>query len=156
VSVNTTRFGVIDVAPDRVIELTAPILGFPGSLRYAMMDGGAGSPFTWLQSLEEPDLAFVTISPFSFFPGYDFELPDAAQDELELESVDDVGVLALVTIPKDPSQMTANLLAPVVINTRSRRAKQVVLYDTEYTTKHFLLPEAARQDPEAATQACGG
>ncbi len=155
-SVNTTRFGVIDVAPDRVIELIAPILGFPGSLHFAMIDGGEGSPFTWLQSMEEPDLAFVTISPFSFFPDYDFELPDAAQDELELESVDDVGVLALVTIPKDPSQMTANLLAPVVVNTKSRRAKQVVLYDTEYTTKHFLLPEAARRDPKAASQTRGG
>jgi flagellar assembly factor FliW len=143
--VDTERFGVVEVEESATIEMAAPILGFPATNSYALVDAGEDSPFTWLQSVQQPELAFAAVDPFAFFADYDFELPRADQDDLRLESGEGARVLVLVSIPADVQNMSANLVAPVVINTKSRRAKQVVLYDTPYTTRHYLLPEAARK-----------
>jgi len=60
---------------------------------------------------------------------------------LGIEDPDDAGILAIVTLPARLEEMTANLLGPIVVNVRTRRAKQVVLDDPRYHTRHRLLPQ---------------
>jgi flagellar assembly factor FliW len=143
VEVTTERFGTVEAPSDRVIRMISPIFGFARSKRYVVLPSeDEDSPFGWLQSLDEPGLAFIVINPFQFFPAYDIELPTPDQRELELESADECVILAIVTIPaENPRGLTANLVAPLVINSRTRSARQVVLYESGYFTKHPLLPE---------------
>ena len=92
-----------------------------------------------LQSLRSRELAFIVTDPFLFVPEYKMVLSDSEMDQLKLESMESVAVRVIVTIPKVHSEMTANLVAPLVINQKNRLAKQVVLTSAEYDTKHSLI-----------------
>lgn len=146
VEVTAERFGTVQVPASHVIRMISPIFGFARSRRYCVMPAAEGeeSPFRWLQSLDQPELAFIVVNPFEFFPEYDIELPTPDQRELEIETTEECVVLALVSVPQDnPGGLTANLVAPLVINARTRAGRQVVLYESGYFTKHPLLPAAS-------------
>jgi flagellar assembly factor FliW len=141
--IQTARFGEIEVADDRLIEFVEPVLGFERTRRYVILDHAEDSPFKWLQSAEDPELAFVVTNPRLFGIDYEFEIPDETVSKLTIEDAEDVIVLTIVNIPQgSPEKMTANLLGPVIISHSSRKAMQIVLNDTEYTTKTRLLPDA--------------
>lgn len=98
------------------------------------------NPFHKLQSLDEPLLSFIIIDPFMIKLNYDFNLTDSTVEKLELKEPEDVLVYTIVTIPDDNyKNMTINLLGPIIINTRNNLAKQIVLSDTDYTTKHKII-----------------
>ena len=100
------------------------------------------SPYVFLQSMKTPELAFLMTVPFIFFPDYEFSLDDAITEQRGVEEADDLMIYYLLTIPAGNIQgITANLLAPVVINKKNMNARQVVLEKTSYTTKHRLFPE---------------
>ncbi|MDA8165608.1 MAG: flagellar assembly protein FliW [Desulfobacteraceae bacterium] len=131
--VKTSRFGEIEVAAGKVIHMTSPFLGFPGSHRFLLRPHAENSPFMWLQSLDEPQLAFVVIRPALIRPDYQPPLPAAARRELRLRSGDVHDLLLILTIPEGkPEKMTANMLGPVAINISERLAKQVLLDPNRY------------------------
>lgn len=133
ISVETSRFGVIEVDPDKIITLTSPFLGFSESIRFVLRPHAADSPFMWLQSLDNPQLAFVVISPTLLQEEYKPTIPKQATNELGIQSDQEIDILLLLTIPAgNPQEMTANLLGPLVINTTKRLAKQVVLDPKKY------------------------
>ncbi len=143
VEVATERFGAMRVPASAVLRMVSPVFGFPRSRRYCVLpvpEDEEPSPFRWLQSLDQPELAFVVINPFEFFPEYDIELPTPDQRELEIETAEECAILAIVTIPQDnPQGLTANLVAPLVVNSRTGAARQIVLYESGYLTRHPLL-----------------
>jgi flagellar assembly factor FliW len=111
--------------------------GFPDSHRFALVtdadaDAGACSPFALLRSLDDDDLAFVVTHPFAFFPDYAVDLDDATLGRLELEDADDAVVLLIVTLGPTLAATTANLLGPIVVNCRNRRAIQAIATTSPY------------------------
>jgi flagellar assembly factor FliW len=127
--VATARFGEIEVDDERVILCPEGLPGFPDARRFVLVDVRETGVFYWLQSLDDPALAFLAVVPWPFFPDYEPELPDADRDALGLSSADDALVLCLLTVHRDDEVITANLMAPVVVNRHTRRARQVVLAD---------------------------
>lgn len=151
--VHTVRFGDVDVEENRIIHFVEPILGFEKSHRYVILDHAEDSPFKWLQSADEPELAFVVTNPKFFGIDYEFELSDELASQLTLEAADDALVLTIVNIPQeDPGKMTTNLLGPIVINQNLRKAMQVVLNDTGYSTKARLIPDELLQPSSPASR----
>ncbi len=138
--IQTSRFGTINVEEDKIITFVQEILGFPKAKRFVLLPHRENSPFYWLQCLDQPDLAFVVISPAVFVSNYTFDLPDNIQKELELERAEDVVVLVIVTIERKEgaSKVTANLLGPIVINEKRRLACQVVLNPNKYPVQFPL------------------
>jgi len=134
---NTTRFGTIEISDDRLLAVPDGLLGFEQHTQFGVLDHAPGSPFRWLQSVHEPALAFVVIDPFAFFLDYDVLISDADAAQLGLESPEDVEVMALVTFA--PGDITANLVGPVVVNRKTRMARQLVLSDPRYGTRHTLV-----------------
>jgi len=133
ITVATTRFGTIEVDPGKIITFSTPFLGFPESRRFVLRPHGKDSPFFWLQSLENPDLAFVTINPALIAPTYQPNVLSLAREELDIDAADKLEILVILTIPKGNFQaMTANLLGPVVINPAKRLARQVLLDPIHY------------------------
>lgn len=132
-TVATTRFGEITVDQDKVITMTTPFLGFSESKRFVLRPHGPGSPFMWFQSLDNAKLAFVIIQPSMIDPEYQPTVPSHIREELGASAKNDLEFLLILTIPKErPQDMTANLLGPLVINTRQRLAKQVLLDPLKY------------------------
>ena len=139
----TTRFGEIEKDDDQIITFEQGIPAFEDEHEFVMLPVEKDSPYVFLQSVKTPELAFLMTTPFVFFPDYEFSLDDAIVGQLSIEKQEDLLIYTLLTIPERKiSGMTANLLAPVVINKKNRQGWQVILEKTPYTTKHRLFPEA--------------
>ena len=140
--VNTIRFGEVEVAEDKVVHFADGIPAFEDEHEFVIVPYDEESPYVFLQSLTTPDLAFLMTVPFVFFPDYEFELDDENQDKLELTRQEDMLIYMLITVNGGKVQdMTANLMAPIVLNTANMQARQLVLDRSNYTTKHRLFPE---------------
>lgn len=144
--VNTSRFGEIEVDEKKIVHFNRGIPAFEDETEFVILPYEEESPYYFMQSLKSPDLAFLLTIPFLFFPEYTFEIDDTTISELDIKNQDAVFYYAMITIPNGSIRyMTANLLAPVVLNSENMRAKQVVLENSNYTTKHRLFPEPKKE-----------
>lgn len=137
IDVRTTRFGVIQIAEDRVITFPKGLLGFPSARRYCLLEPGEDACFFWLQCVDEPGLAFVVTDPSLFVPDYSVPIRQEQMDELALASPQDAQVFIIVN--KVDHTLTGNLQGPLVINTLSRNGEQFVLAEKRWTTRHPLI-----------------
>ena len=139
-----SRIGEVDVPEEVIITFPSGLLGFPDVKRFTLLNHKPDSPFRFLQAVDEPDLAFVVMNAFELRPDYAPELWEEDQLHLGRPAPGDLDVYVILTIPEDPSRMTANLLGPVFVNRRLRLGKQVVQQNDAYTTRHLVLEELAR------------
>jgi flagellar assembly factor FliW len=138
-SIKTTRFGTIEIDESKKIHFPDGLLGFFDKRDFIILEHKPGSPFMWLQSTDTPDLAFVMINPFIIKGDY---LKDLSHDEEALlkSNGDEITVFTLVTIPRgDVEKATVNLMGPVVIESKSGKAKQVILANGGYSHCHPLI-----------------
>lgn len=139
--VQTLRFGVLEVGDGEIITLPEGIFGFPDSKRFCLVDSGDDTLILWLQSLDNPSIAFPVLEPKIFKPDYIVSLSAQELRHLNLENVNQSIVFTVLTIPKDVTQLTANLKAPLVINLSAQVGKQVVLQENEYALKYPIFKE---------------
>ena len=111
------------------IELVHPLPGFPDKRRFALVQLDDDGVLCQLRSLEDPALRFLVMSPVPFFPDYAPEVGDDVVEDLQISSPDDVIVLLVLNAGDSLDTTTANLMAPVVVNTSTMRASQVILDD---------------------------
>ena len=147
ISIEHRRVGPIEVAEEAVLYFEE-IPGFPGAKRFIVMDHEKDSPFCWLVSLDDADLAFVIGNPWNFFPDYDPAIPDAEFERLQLEKSEDVEVVALVSV--EGERIWFNLAAPILINQATRKATQVISESNCYAMR-VELPKP--QDVAKAAEA---
>ena len=76
-----------------------------------------------------------------FFPNYKLQIDEIELEELNYTNSRDLVTYVIVTVPRDLSLASADLLGPLVINAKKRLAKQAVMPNSPYTTKHYLLDE---------------
>ncbi len=97
-----------------------------------------------LQSDEDANLSFYLVDPFLFFPEYEIDVDDDTVKLLDIDNPEEVYVLAIITIAKaKPAVVTANLQGPVVINRKNKKARQIVVLDPKWKTKHDLFESKA-------------
>jgi flagellar assembly factor FliW len=135
--VHTTRFGTVDIAEDRVITFPKGLLGFQQHRRFCLLQPNDDACFFWLQSVDDPTLAFVVTDPVQFFPDYSVPVRTEQMDELKLRNLDDSQVLVIVN--KVGPTLTGNLQGPLVVNIVERVGEQFVLAEKKWTTRHDLL-----------------
>jgi flagellar assembly factor FliW len=142
--VRTTRFGIVDIEDSRVITFAKGLLGFSAYTRYCLLQPNDDAAFFWLQSVEEPSLAFVITDPGLFFPDYSAPIRPEQMEELALDSLDEAQVFVIVN--KVSETLTANLQGPLVVNSARMNGEQLVLADRRWTTRHHVmtLPETQR------------
>ena len=133
----TTRFGTLNVEDERVIDFPKGLLGFPQRTRYALIQTGEENYFFWLQSVDEPNLAFVVTDPSIFFKEYEVPIKEETQAELALTDLNFAQVFVICN--KVDDWLTGNLLGPIVVNAANRLAHQVVLTDKKWTTRQPLM-----------------
>ena len=147
VSVETTRFGTLEVSRDRIMFFPGGLLGFPEAERFALIQTGDDSYFFWLQSTQDPELAFVVCDPQAFVPGYTVDqvpLRSECREELGFDETVGPAEIAsrtqVLTICNRVGEwLTGNLLGPLVINVGSFVGKQVVLTEKRWGTRQPLI-----------------
>jgi flagellar assembly factor FliW len=133
--VASDRFGELEVDTTRILSFPEGILGFPQAKRFALVDSTDTGTYFWLQSLDDPALAFLAVVPWAFFPDYQIDLPPNEESALGLGSEADVMVLCLLTVVREQNLITANLLGPLIVNTETRVGRQIVLADSGYPVR---------------------
>ncbi len=145
----TTRFGELELPDSDAITLPQGILGFPESSRFVLLEHDAeGTPFKWLQAIEDPSLAFVVMDPHLLVSGYEVCFDEEATREMGAEKFDDenFAMMVIVNIPRDnPIHMTANLRAPIVVRLDTRVGQQIVLSNEEYPIQHRIFQEVEEE-----------
>lgn len=122
-----------------VIELVHPMPGFPDRLQFALVALDEDGVLCALRSLEDPDLRFLVVPPGPFFPDYAPDVDDSVVSDLGIGSAEDALVLLVLKAGDSLADTTANLLAPVVVNRRTRRAAQVILDDPTLSVRAPLV-----------------
>jgi flagellar assembly factor FliW len=141
----TTRFGEQEVAEEKIIAMSAGMVGFPAETRYVLLTPPKGGPFLWLQSVDNPALAFVVVDAKDHFPEYRFTLTEEEYRSLELSEGAEVISLLVVTMAPDPYQITVNLQGPVVLNADRMLAGQIVLDGTDYPTRFPFFQQCEKK-----------
>jgi len=137
--INTTRFGEINLTDEKIINFPYGIIGFESNTRFAIIDLQEKSTMKWLQSVSDPSLAFVISDPWYFFKDYNPGIKDEEIKDLKVDKKDEVILLAIVSVPSDISKTSLNLLSPIIINSTKLLGKQVILYNSDYGTKHYIF-----------------
>jgi flagellar assembly factor FliW len=136
----TPYLGEIEYEKDEVIRFEQGLYGFEENQSFILVNlDDADFPFNWLQSIEDEELSFVLTSPFLFIEKYEFELPDAIAEALEIQQPEDALILSTVVLNEVLEKSTMNLQAPIIINRKLNKGRQIILeedYDLKYK---FLL-----------------
>lgn len=126
----TMRAEEVAMIPEQevpVLEFVHPIPGFPELRHFVLVELDEAGILCQLRSVEDDAVRFLVVPPQNFFAGYEAEIDDATVADLGIASAEDVLVLVMLNPAESLAETTANLLAPIVINTVDRRAAQVIL-----------------------------
>ncbi|MBC8549609.1 MAG: flagellar assembly protein FliW [Candidatus Brocadiales bacterium] len=137
----TRLFGEVQVKDEEVIHFTKPILGFDDCRQYLLMENESIFPTFWLQSINDPNLAFPVVSPFSVNDNYSLNLQNLDIEDINLKNLDEALVLTLMVVPQTLSSIRTNLRAPIIYNPRNRIAKQLILYDDKYPIHYYVMDD---------------
>ncbi|MBN2157814.1 MAG: flagellar assembly protein FliW [Spirochaetes bacterium] len=142
VKINTRPFGEVEVLEQQIIDFTEGILGFDHIKKFALLDTqDENSPLKWLQAVDEPKLAFIIIRPVDFMKEYELVISMNDIEAVGAKDADNLLVFAIVTIPSNPSEMTANLQGPLIINPEKRLGRQAISLSDRYGVRHRILDE---------------
>jgi flagellar assembly factor FliW len=138
--IKTTRFGEIEIEEIKEIHFRDGLLGFPDKKDFIILEHKPGSPFLWLQSVDTPNLAFVIINPFLVQGDYLKDLSREEEALMKNDNDDEILVFSLVTIPMGKvEKATVNLMGPIIVESKSRNAKQVILANSGYSHRHPMI-----------------
>lgn len=139
--VTTRVFGEIEIDDSKVICFPSGIIGFPEMTKFALVydeEKGKDTPIRWLQSLQETAFALPVMDPLVVMEGYNPEIEEDYLIPLEEMDEDNTLVLVTITVPKDVTQMSVNLQAPIVINAHSKKAVQMIVNAERYPVKYYI------------------
>ena len=143
----TKNFGTIAYEQDSELNFPCGLPGFDGRKRFVAVRLQESDPLIYLQSLEDPDLCFITMPVLAVDPRYRLKVSgeDLGQLGLPVAKQPRIGedVFCLTVLSIRESGPTANLLAPIVINMKTRKAVQAIAPEGGYSHQFELMPEEA-------------
>lgn len=136
--VTTTRFGELEVKKQDIFHLKEGLMGFESLRDFFIVDPGDQTLILWLQAVEDSAVAFPVIEPKIFDPSYSLKLLPQEMQSLELTDLTKSTVFCILTIPRQVTDMSANLKAPIIINNETKKGRQIVLQDSKLDIRHKI------------------
>jgi flagellar assembly factor FliW len=143
--INTRKFGPIEIDENKILSMPDGLPGFSGYHKFILLEDPNSKPFCWFQSVEDPALSLVVMSPFIFKPDYEIDVtPEDISKNWKAQKEEDLTVYVVINITgeKENKKITANLIGPIIINTKTSEAVQLVISDSKYSYQHNVLEEA--------------
>lgn len=137
--IETDRFGLIELDSSEVINFPGGVIGFPDDTNFALIPHGTSECIGWLQSLDNGALALPVVSAHGLGTEYpDVPIDGAARDAGIADDPLEVAVLAVLCAPRG-QPATVNLMAPIFVNSNTRKGAQVALDGTRFSTRELFL-----------------
>jgi flagellar assembly factor FliW len=134
-TVESTRFGTVTFAESDVFVFPWGLPGFDELRHFLVLSLDNQDGFFWLQSLDDPQVSLPLADPWACFPDYEPKLPTFARLSLDLERPEEFVTLCVAVIPEE-GPVFMNLMAPIVLNLRTRIGRQVALEGSNYSVAH--------------------
>lgn len=136
--INTRVFGEVDIEEEKIIHFDNGIIGFPDLKRFTLIydeEKGTNVGIRFLQSIEEPNFAMPVMDPLLVKEDYNPSVEDELLKGLGELTPENLLVLVTVSIPSDLTRMSVNLQGPFVINSKERKACQIIVDNEKYPVK---------------------
>lgn len=134
------QYKVFTKREETLLQFPAGLIGFPGLTAFRLFEPEDGYPLKFLQAVEREDISFTCIDMGAVKPDYTVPMGEADAQALAIQEPGDALILALVAIPKNPNDMTANLAGPLVVNAKTLQGRQIVLNIDQYPLAYRLFP----------------
>ncbi|MCR5508955.1 MAG: flagellar assembly protein FliW [Lachnospiraceae bacterium] len=147
-TIETKLFGEIEVDSSKLINFPQGIVGFPELKDFMLIHDGEGNgSIRWLQSVQEPAFAMPVVDPLSIIPDYNPDIEDELLKPLGGITGENMLVLVTITVPKEIEKMSVNLKGPIIINSESLKAAQLIIDDDKYQVKFpvYEILKAAKE-----------
>ncbi|MGY8827344.1 MAG: flagellar assembly protein FliW [Candidatus Latescibacterota bacterium] len=144
ITIHNVKFGEVTIDRQDLLEFPHGLPGFERFKGFGLVEFEEEAPFLRILSLDEPSLSFVLLNPMLVWHDYDPGIGKDALEGLGIERAEQLAVYCIITLSDDPKKVTANLKGPICINSESMKAKQMILVDDRYHTKHSIL--ASQED----------
>ncbi|NYF23924.1 flagellar assembly protein FliW [Sporosarcina sp. JAI121] len=136
--IQSTILGVVEVSESEVLTFENGLPGFEDEKNFVLLSIEGNEVYQILQSINSKEVGFVTANPYLFTDDYTIDLDESTVESLNIESEEDIIVLTIVTVKEPFNASTVNLKAPVIINTKSKKAKQCILENMEYPIRYSI------------------
>lgn len=146
--ITTKHFGEVDLEESKIIEFDNGLMGFEDYKKYVLIydsEEEERPDISWLQSVEEPMLALPVVSPFIITEQYNPEIDDEMFTPLGSLTEDNMIVLVVITVPVEVSEISANLRAPIIINTEEKKGVQVIVQNSDYEVKYRFYDKLKKE-----------
>lgn len=141
--INTDLFGKVQIDEDAIIEFGSGLPGFQDEKRFTLIKDKEHftGVFSCLQSVDNPSLAFTLLDTLSVLPDYTPLVDEADISEIGEYAKEDLKVYNVMFIAEIVTDITVNLKAPIIINMNSKRGKQVIVDNAEYTIRYRIFEQ---------------
>lgn len=153
ITINSTRFGAMEVEDDDIIHFPVGIPGFEDKHKWILV-GDDDNAIMWLHNADDGSLALPVTTPEAVKSDYNAKIPRESLEQIGEMNIDDVILLIVVAIPPGrPWDMTANLRAPILVNMASKVATQAIALNEDYDFRYTVLDEPTRESMKAQAMA---
>lgn len=135
-TIQTKFHGEIEIPTDQTWAFPKGIPGFESEKEFIVLPIDGNDSFQVLQSTTTPELALIVASPYTLVEDYSFNIDEPTIDLLEIEKEEDVFVLVVLSLKEPFEASTINLQAPLIFQTKDKKAKQMILNDNNYSMRH--------------------
>lgn len=155
-TIETKLFGEIAVDESKLISFPQGIIGFPELKDFLLIhDGDGNGNIKWMQSIQEPAFAMPVVDPLTVIPEYNPDIEDELLKPLGEITEENMLVIVTITVPKEIEKMTVNLKAPIIINSESRKAAQLIIDSDRYQVKFPIYEILKAAKEKAAAEKAG-
>ncbi len=136
--INSKIFGQVEIDDDKIVTFESGFIGFENYKEFALIYDSENDDNTimWLQSADEPNLAFPVVNPFFIMPEYNPLINEELVESIGKFADEDLVVLLVATVPQQIQKMTVNLKAPILINSNNKKAVQVIAENEDYAVRY--------------------
>lgn len=136
--INTRDFGVVQVENDAIYKFPDGLYGFEDDKNFAVFEQSFEDvSFLYLQSIDNLIPCFLVFEPWDLYPNYQPVLSKEDMAACHVDNVDDLIFLVIASVPSSIADLSINIKSPVVLNPKTRKARQVILQNPEYTVKYL-------------------
>lgn len=135
--INTKFFKEIEINDNNIIQFTHGIPGFENLTGFVILEIEDQQYLKCLQSTENKDVCLLIASPWEYFAEYEVQIPDEDLEELNINSENDMNIYSVIRV--NENNLTANLLAPIIININTNKGKQLILQNSKYTVRQEII-----------------
>jgi len=133
--IDTIRFGQVEIDESKLITFSDGIPGLEEYHRYALLQFEDSYPIIWLQSVDEGGICLPVLDTYAVLEEYVFDIDDEDVRLLGLNGPEELHVVSVLVIPDEIQQMTVNLAAPILVNTVTGKARQIMLSGSDYNVR---------------------